>query len=57
MKRMPTAAGSHDRALQTAAASATAKAAGTTMAEKPKHKHDCTERRIISELHRHGIYW
>lgn len=24
---------------------------------KPKRKHEWTERRIISELHRHGIYW
>ncbi|UPJ62423.1 hypothetical protein [Bradyrhizobium sp. 191] len=26
-------------------------------ADKPKHKRSWTERRIISELHRHGIYW
>jgi hypothetical protein len=26
-------------------------------AEKPKHRHDWTEARIIGELHRHGIYW
>jgi hypothetical protein len=26
-------------------------------AAKPKHKHVSTEARIISELHRHGIYW
>lgn len=25
--------------------------------DKPKHKRSWTERRIISELHRHGIYW
>jgi hypothetical protein len=24
---------------------------------KPKHQRASTERRIISELHRHGIYW
>ncbi|MBR0844617.1 hypothetical protein JQ607_30825 [Bradyrhizobium liaoningense] len=26
-------------------------------ADKPRHKRNWTERRIISELHRHGIYW
>jgi hypothetical protein len=25
--------------------------------EKPKHRHVSTEARVISELHRHGIYW
>ena len=25
--------------------------------EKPKRRHQSTEARIISELHRHGIYW
>ena len=25
--------------------------------EKPKRRHQTTESRIISELHRHGIYW
>jgi hypothetical protein len=25
--------------------------------EKPKRRHQSTESRIISELHRHGIYW
>jgi hypothetical protein len=25
--------------------------------DKPKHRHQSTESRIISELHRHGIYW
>lgn len=25
--------------------------------DKPKPKRSWTERRIISELHRHGIYW
>ncbi|SDH00110.1 hypothetical protein SAMN05216338_1004245 [Bradyrhizobium sp. Rc2d] len=29
----------------------------TARADKPKHKRSWTERRIISELHRHGIYW
>jgi hypothetical protein len=26
-------------------------------AEKPKHRHETTEARVIYELHRHGIYW
>jgi hypothetical protein len=25
--------------------------------DKPKHRHQSTQSRIISELHRHGIYW
>ena len=25
--------------------------------DKPKRKHQSTESRVISELHRHGIYW
>lgn len=25
--------------------------------EKPRRRHQSTESRIISELHRHGIYW
>ncbi len=25
--------------------------------EKPKHKRELTEARVIYELHRHGIYW
>jgi hypothetical protein len=29
----------------------------TTTAEKPKRRHQSTEARIISELHRHGVYW
>ncbi|MDH2342668.1 hypothetical protein [Bradyrhizobium sp. SSUT77] len=29
----------------------------TAKADKPKHKRSWTEGRIISELHRHGIYW
>ncbi|MBR0824951.1 hypothetical protein JQ596_05345 [Bradyrhizobium manausense] len=29
----------------------------TAKASKPKHKAYWTEGRIISELHRHGIYW
>jgi hypothetical protein len=28
-----------------------------TTAEKPKRRHQSTEARIISELHRHGVYW
>jgi hypothetical protein len=34
---------------------ATAKQIAT--ADKPKHRHPSTEARVISELHRHGIYW
>jgi outer membrane biosynthesis protein TonB len=34
-----------------------AKPAKTARAEKPRHKRYWTEGRIISELHRHGIYW
>jgi hypothetical protein len=26
-------------------------------AEKPKHRQETTEARVIYELHRHGIYW
>jgi hypothetical protein len=26
-------------------------------AEKPKHRRESTEARVIYELHRHGIYW
>jgi hypothetical protein len=29
----------------------------TAKADKPKHKRAWTEGRIISELHRHGVYW
>ena len=29
----------------------------TAKADKPKHKRYWTEGRIISELHRHGVYW
>ncbi|MBR0782687.1 hypothetical protein [Bradyrhizobium iriomotense] len=36
---------------------ATKTTARTAKADKPRHKHGWTERRIISELHRHGIYW
>ena len=34
-----------------------ATATKTAKAGKPKHKRSWTEGRIISELHRHGIYW
>lgn len=33
----------------------TSKQIATT--EKPRRRHPSTEARIISELHRHGIYW
>jgi len=36
---------------------ATTRPAKAARAEKPKRKREWTERRIISELHRHGIYW
>jgi hypothetical protein len=26
-------------------------------ADKPKHRHESTEARVIYELHRHGFYW
>jgi hypothetical protein len=29
----------------------------TAKASRPKHKPHWSERRIIAELHRHGIYW
>ena len=29
----------------------------TTASEKPRRRHISTEARVISELHRHGIYW
>ncbi|MDA9547186.1 hypothetical protein GPL17_20450 [Bradyrhizobium yuanmingense] len=43
----------------TAAPVMTAKPASKSAArsDKPKPKRSWTERRIISELHRHGIYW
>jgi cell division septation protein DedD len=34
-----------------------AKPAKTAKADRPRHKRYWTEGRIISELHRHGIYW
>ena len=33
------------------------KSAPDKIAEKPKHKRESTEARVIYELHRHGIYW
>jgi hypothetical protein len=33
------------------------KPASDKKAEKPKHKRESTEARVIYELHRHGIYW
>ncbi|SDI72905.1 MULTISPECIES: hypothetical protein [Bradyrhizobium] len=38
-------------------ATESAKPAKTAKADKPRHKRYWTEGRIISELHRHGIYW
>jgi hypothetical protein len=40
-----------------APATAQPAAKSTAKADKPKHKRSWTEGRIISELHRHGIYW
>jgi hypothetical protein len=37
--------------------SATDKTAQAPRADKPKHRHESTEARVIYELHRHGIYW
>jgi hypothetical protein len=36
---------------------ATDKAAQAPKADKPRHRHESTEARVIYELHRHGIYW
>jgi hypothetical protein len=44
-------------ATTTTSAPATAATRTTAKADKPKHKRTWTEGRIISELHRHGIYW
>lgn len=46
-------------ATTTSAPATTAQLAAktTAKADKPKHKRTWTEGRIISELHRHGIYW
>lgn len=35
----------------------TSKPKSTANADKPRHKRAWTEARIVSELHRHGIYW
>ena len=53
------AAASTPAATTTASAPAvTSKpATKTARANKPRHNHEWTERRIISELHRYGIYW
>lgn len=45
-------------ASTTSAPAAPRPAAKTTAkADKPRHKRTWTEARIVSELHRHGIYW
>jgi hypothetical protein len=36
---------------------APAKKVATAAAVRPKHRHQTTEARVISELHRHGIFW
>jgi hypothetical protein len=38
-------------------ATAPEKTTQVTKADKPKHRHESTEARVIYELHRHGIYW
>jgi len=35
----------------------TDKAAQAPKVDKPRHRHESTEARVIYELHRHGIYW
>lgn len=35
----------------------TSKPKSTAKADKPRHQRTWTEARIVSELHRHGIYW
>src|SRR4051794_13716784 len=54
----PAAAAAPPTTTASAPATTTKPAAKTTAkADKPKHKRSWTEGRIISELHRHGIYW
>jgi hypothetical protein len=54
----PAAAVAPTTTMASAPATTAQPAAKTTAkADKPKHKRSWTEGRIISELHRHGIYW
>jgi len=56
----PAAAATPTPTTTTASAPATTTqpaAKTTAKADKRKHKRSWTEGRIISELHRHGIYW
>ena len=54
----PAATATTTTTTTSAPATTTQPAAKTTAkADKPKHKRAWTEGRIISELHRHGIYW
>lgn len=46
-----------DCAPQTSAEAPKSTPRDVTASEKPKHRHISTEARVISELHRHGIYW
>lgn len=46
-----------DCAPKTSAEAPKANPHDTGAVEKPKHRHVSTEARVISELHRHGIYW
>ena len=41
----------------TPAAAAKPVADKTAKADKPKHRHNWSEARIIGELHRYGVYW
>lgn len=54
----PAAVATPTTTTASAPATTTQPAAKTTAkADKPKHKRSWTEGRIISELHRHDIYW
>jgi hypothetical protein len=46
-----------ERPVAVDAATAPEKTTQVTKTEKPKHRHESTEARVIYELHRHGIYW
>jgi hypothetical protein len=46
-----------DRPAAVDTATAPEKTTDVAKADKPKHRHESTEARVIYELHRHGIYW
>ena len=54
---MPKAAAPKVEQATTTTGTEPAKPVKTARAEKPRRKQYWTERRIIGELHRHGIYW